>query len=823
MARVSTRLVLYLVFDFLLLFISFYNFENVYKRPAAPFETEWIKERLVISKINNHAACSSLTRGDVLLRWNNSVVMSSGEVEFISDLASIGDRFDVMLERNGEVISDSITLIPYYHSPRFAIIMSLVGAIIWCMALFVAVSRLDGYAAYALHWGLITLALSLLLTQGSISLQNHLSVVYRIGFLIAYISSGGFFFFFSLVYPKNKYGSVVVKSVVIGGVVLLIMSVAIYTFLLALYSPSAIHYYIRIYEIYHIVITFLGIGIIASIFDSYIRATLPDERSRLQWILWGIVVGIVPFLIFILIPQILLSEDLIPEEYATVFLLATPFSFAISFVRYQLFDVHVVIRRSIIYSIMTVFIIVIYILFILLGTSIIGGEVVFSQYLLPMLITVIMAMVFHPLRVRLQRVVDSTLFPARVFLTETVARISVEFQNILTLQDLADRIVPYCTKILPYGTFAFYLEEANLFQCKAAQGIVSRPTIRIPESISGQILNQATTTMHTFSKSVYQGHVSDQYRGWLLEMGFTFCIPVISKTGGLRGLITCTSSVRGERYTWEEIELLNALAVQAAETIDRLLLQKKIIMEQEERLRIEELNRLKSYFVSSVSHELRTPLTSIQLFAETLKKGKIKSQRKKKEYYDIIYRESERLSRLIDSVLDFSRVERGTKEYHFTLIDPQKTIRNAVDFFQNQLKGKGVRLTVQIAKPIPPMWGDRDALEEVVINLLSNAVKFSQKGKMVTLRLYAVRDRIILVVEDKGIGIPEKDLSKIFEPFYRVRTDQQIPGMGLGLQLVKHIIDAHHGTIDVASTPGKGSRFTVSLPRNSDNGEKVKP
>jgi two-component system phosphate regulon sensor histidine kinase PhoR len=268
--------------------------------------------------------------------------------------------------------------------------------------------------------------------------------------------------------------------------------------------------------------------------------------------------------------------------------------------------------------------------------------------------------------------------------------------------------------------------------------------------------------------------------------------------------------------------LLNALAVQAAETIDRLLLQKKIIMEQEERLRVEELNRLKSYFVSSVSHELRTPLTSIQLFAETLKSGKIKSQRRKKEYYDIIYRESERLSRLIDSVLDFSRVERGTKEYHFTLIDPQKIIQNAVDFFQNQLKDKGITFAVQIAQPIPTMRGDGDALEEVVINLLSNAVKFSQKGKKVTLRLHAERDRIILVVEDKGIGIPAEDLAKIFEPFYRVRTDQQIPGMGLGLQLVKHIVDAHHGTIDVASTPGKGSRFTVSLPRVSAHG-RVRP
>ena len=822
MARFSTRLLLYLIFDFLLLFISFYNFENVYKRPAAPFETEWIKGRLVVSQINDIDACPSLNKEDVLLRWNNSVVMSSGEVEFMSDLASINDKIEVVLERKGEVISDSITLIPYYRSPRFAIIMSLVGAIIWCMALFVAVCRLDGYAAYALHWGLITLALSLLLTQGHISLQNHLSVAYRIGFMIAYISSGGFFFFFSLVYPKNKYGSVVFKSVLIGGVSLLILSVAIYSFLQALSSPSSIHLYIRIYDIYHIVITLLGIGIIASIFDSYRRATLPDERSRLQWILWGIVVGVVPFFIFILIPQILLSEDLIPEEYATVFLLATPFSFAISFVRYQLFDVHVVIRRSIIYSIMTVFIIVIYILFILLGTSIIGGEVVFSRYLLPLLLTVIMAMVFHPLRVRLQRVVDSTLFPARVFLTETIARFTIELQNIPTLQDLATRIVSYCTEILPYGTFVFYLEEANLFRCKAAQGIVSHPTIRIPEGISEQILNQATTSMHTFSKSVYQGHLSDQYRAWLDEMEYSFCIPVISKTNGLRGLITCTSSVQGERYTWEEIELLNALAVQAAETIDRLLLQKKIIMEQEERLRVEELNRLKSYFVSSVSHELRTPLTSIQLFAETLKSGKIKSQRRKKEYYDIIYRESERLSRLIDSVLDFSRVERGTKEYHFTLIDPQKIIQNAVDFFQNQLKDKGITFAVQIAQPIPTMRGDGDALEEVVINLLSNAVKFSQKGKKVTLRLHAERDRIILVVEDKGIGIPAEDRAKIFEPFYRVRTDQQIPGMGLGLQLVKHIVDAHHGTIDVASTPGKGSRFTVSLPRVSAHG-RVRP
>jgi signal transduction histidine kinase len=236
------------------------------------------------------------------------------------------------------------------------------------------------------------------------------------------------------------------------------------------------------------------------------------------------------------------------------------------------------------------------------------------------------------------------------------------------------------------------------------------------------------------------------------------------------------------------------------------------------------LARLKSDFVSNVSHELRTPLSLIQLYAETLELGRIKTQEKKEEYYRIIRKESERLGKLINNILDFSRIEAGRKEYDLRETDIGELVRNTLDAYRYQIEKNGFEFEMSIDSNIPAMRLDREAIARALVNLVNNALKYSADEKFLLVKLHRTNGTVKLEVVDRGIGIARRDQSKIFEKFYRTCDPlvHNTKGSGLGLSLVRHITHAHGGQVEVESTPGKGSKFTLSLPLPADAGQQTR-
>jgi signal transduction histidine kinase len=223
---------------------------------------------------------------------------------------------------------------------------------------------------------------------------------------------------------------------------------------------------------------------------------------------------------------------------------------------------------------------------------------------------------------------------------------------------------------------------------------------------------------------------------------------------------------------------------------------------------------LRSQFVSSVSHELKTPLTAIRMFAETLQIGRPMDPTRRDEYLDIIVNESERLTRLLNNVLDFSRIEAGRKTYQFASHDLDAIVRTAARAMQYPLARQGFALNVIVDERIPPVRSDPDALEQAILNLLANALKYSGDARTIELTLARDDTHAVISVRDRGIGIDFADQRRIFEKFYRVARPENrlIPGTGLGLTLVDHIVRAHHGRVDVDSTLGAGSTFRIRLP-----------
>jgi two-component system phosphate regulon sensor histidine kinase PhoR len=227
-----------------------------------------------------------------------------------------------------------------------------------------------------------------------------------------------------------------------------------------------------------------------------------------------------------------------------------------------------------------------------------------------------------------------------------------------------------------------------------------------------------------------------------------------------------------------------------------------------------ELTRMKSDFVSTVSHELRTPLALIRMYAETLDMGRIKDEGKKKEYLGTIVRETERLSRLVNNILNFARIEAGRKQYRMGPVDINAVVGSVIGSYEDHLKERGFSPIVTLAPDLPIIQADEEALSEAVINVTDNAVKYS--GDSHYLRIATGREgaHVFVEIQDHGVGIATQHHRKIFDTFYRVSDGlaHNTKGSGLGLALVRHIVDAHGGDVGLTSAPGSGSTFRLSFP-----------
>jgi len=227
---------------------------------------------------------------------------------------------------------------------------------------------------------------------------------------------------------------------------------------------------------------------------------------------------------------------------------------------------------------------------------------------------------------------------------------------------------------------------------------------------------------------------------------------------------------------------------------------------------------MRSQFAASVSHELKTPLTSIRMFAEALTMGVQKRPEAQKEYLRTIISESERLSRLLNNVLDISKIEQGTRTYRFEPTSLKEVIHAAEKAMAFPMDQKGFDLRVEIEEGIPEIQADRDSLEQAVLNLLHNAMKYSGESREIQLKLHRNGDMAQVDVIDHGIGIVEDNRDRIFGKFFRVPgiENQKIPGTGLGLTIVSHIAESHGGKVEVISRPGVGSTFSIILPLEAE-------
>ncbi|HTY58448.1 MAG TPA: ATP-binding protein [Bacteroidota bacterium] len=803
----TLRTALFLAVDVALLLVCIGYLPALIGSARAPFEAISVDGHIQVDYINDRAASGGIAPGDRIAFWNGESVQALSDLDFFTFYRAPGDTVRITLEGGACIPVICITR----YDLAYILIIIIVGVITWGLGVFVLVARPHELAAAALHWSLVCMGASTILTWGRLFPGDTGSYITRCVFLAVYLGVPSLFMFFTSIFPRPKPGPVWLKAAAAFVPVGILFVVLCATLFPAMQERSAAMFrtFQRWFNIFHVLlIVNVAVGLL-SIIVSYRSAETRAERKKIEWILWGLAFGPTPFLFLVVLPELFGRRDIIPEQISIVFFLLIPASFAISFVKHHVLDIEVVIKRTTVYTVVLGVVIALYAIVVGSVSAIVGTFVPQSAAAA----AVGVAILFEPVRKRVQHLVDRRFFRVQYDFRQTGRSILGEIEAALDESHLGEIVVRRLDSVIPVEQIALVgvetdNESVHILGAKGWEGArrVDRNSHRWPELHPG---------LPAGLDRVFEAGVPHTPMGPVGSppLNIVAEFPMADENQRVLGWIALGPKKSGGRFSAEDVDLLMQVAAESGLALQRVRLQVRLLLEQIAARRLEELNRLKSDFVSYVSHELRTPLTSIKMFTEMLRSRRMKLGRTAREYLGVIEGESERLSRMVTTILDSARIEQGAKEYRLLPGDLRVQVSGALETMAYQLKQN--RFAVRLILPRRPLMvlADPDAVTQAVVNLVANSIKYSGSEKRLTVRLGRRQGNVVCSVSDRGRGIPPDAIPRLFERFYRAPdVRRNIQGVGLGLPLVHHIMTAHRGSVEVESDVGKGSTFTLVFP-----------
>ncbi len=811
MKQLTPRTAVYLALDVLLLAVCIWHIPYLLHRARLPFEADQILGRVEVVRVLEVQAAGALQPGDRILRWGHDSISSDHQLEFLADFHAIGDTVSMTLKGIAGDRVTTITLVPFYGI-GYVLIILLVGVVTWSVGVFILLARPGERAAGALQWSLVCMGISVLLAWGATPPRDSFPFVSRALFFVVYTGVGSIFLFFTTLFPRPRYGSVPRKAALIFLPAAIVLVMLLTTHLRALAAHSATEYglFHDWYDGFQVMkLAFVAAGLY-NVVHSYRAAESTVERKRMQWMLWGLAIGPAPFLLLVTVPELFLPSGLVPEAATLIFLIIIPVAFAISFVKYRLLDIEVVIKRTTVYAVVVGAILVVYVVVVGALSAFIGAYV----REMSVAAAVVIALLFEPARRSVQRLVDRKFFRVHYVFREAGRNFLADIERAVDEQQLGELLVSRSREVIPVhriGVFVF-TEQKNRLRLLAHEGFseLQRRSVHFDWEHLQTSLQQPVAVAGSVETGVdIVAADPEVFRRWDMTVAF----PIPGERAAVLGFLVLGGKKSGARFTAEDIDLLEQVVAESGLALERIVLQRRLLLEQAEARRLEELNRMKSDFVSYVSHELRTPLTSIKMFAEMLARPDMRLGRRARDHVRIIEGEADRLGRMVTTILDSARIEQGVKEYTLVRTDLVPVIGKAMEAMAFQLKQRKFIVRVALPRTGVVVQADPEAVWQAIVNLVANAIKYSAERKELTVRLTRSRKDVRCSIRDRGRGIAPESIPHLFERFYRdPAVKRKVQGVGLGLPLVRHIMEAHQGSVEVASTPGTGSTFTLIFP-----------
>jgi signal transduction histidine kinase len=719
------------------------------------------------------------------------------DFSFIAARHRIGDPIEFVVDTGaGGTVRVSAPLVAYYAKHGLPVVFLLTGVFGFLIGYGVFVLRAEDRRARLFFWLCLAFSAAVMISGEWYGVQGRpLHLVPGVLFFIGYILTPVLLLKFALSF---------VSSGRFRGEALLWAAAALFAaffsavLLSALLVPSIAIFRLKSYfSVFRVFFAVVAIASVLFLFRAYRSAPTRERRDQVRWVLVGLLTGLGPFLVFYTLPRVFGSRSLLSEEAASAFFVLMPLALAFAILKYKLLDVNVLIKRSVVYSLLTMLTVGVYLLSLEALRALFAVRAGAGRGWIPVGSAFIAAMAFAPARSRIQVLVDRAFFRQSYDYRRALRNFVTAAGKVHSAPGLLALFSRTLEGALPVERVGAVLPAAGV----AKPGAIE--TIGLDEdALAGPF-------------AVPDGPGRPPSAPELRRAGYETILSLPIEETGPCGWVFVGPKKSGLAFTEEDEELLRALADEMAGALRRVRLQEEVIYERASREKLEELGRMKTEFISAVSHELRTPMTSLQAISELLKSGKVADAARRDQLLDLMAGECGRLGRFLHNVLDFGRIEQDAKHYDFREVDLGPLVTGVVEVIRSAACAED--LVFEIARPDGPVpvEADPDAVRQALLNIVDNAIKYSAGRKRVAVRVAVTEAGAEIGVTDNGIGIPPEDRERIFEAFYRspeaVRHDAK--GVGLGLMIVKHIMDAHGGRIAVEGGPGRGTTVILKFPR----------
>lgn len=817
---------------------------NAIKWIDKPFPGFLLNQRVVVAPIGQYhwsGTQAGLRYPDKIVKADDTIISSVRDLDEIVQNSRIGEPIRYSVNRGGRIIELTIPTMRFSKIDLLMIfgLEFLIGIIYLLIGAVVYVLKPDKIASWVFL--LLTFFLSTDYILGFDTVATHYGFVRLYIFVTTFLPAAGFHL--SLVFPEQK--RFIQRHPYLQLAPYIVSTLLIVPLELSYPGPS-------FGSIFRLVTIYRPISVIAllfSIFMSYFKSNSVIAKQRAKMVLLGTALAFpIPALgTFWAFSGRTLWGIPILNNVLAVSLFFFPASIAYAIVKHNLFDVDVYIKRTVGYVIMTALVGIIYFLIQTITSTIIlspiFGEKTEKVY--PILFALLVVFLFNPVNRKVQGAVDKIFYRKRYDYKETIINISNTLVSILNLNEIIKHVIYDVRNKMFIDTAGVILLDRQKMACQ---------TFFVgdnPDDLKGRMRDISfsyddplITLFSTEKKLITKYDIAEDLRFINIkescekrfsEISATIALPLIY-SDEIIGILFLGNKKSGYFYTREDIDLFTTLANQMAIAIVNALAYQQIeelnvnleAKVQERTAKLEELNkklrefdRLKSMFLSLASHELRTPLTSIKGFVENMLDGLTGELNNKQEgYLKRINSNIDRLTRMINDLLDLSRIESGKIQLFPVELSLSKVAKEVMEHLRPLVAEKNLAIEIIAPDQTLRAWADHDKLNQIMTNLLDNAIKFTHVGRKIIINIGCEGvDWTLVSIKDTGEGIPREDLSKIFDPFYQVKrqAEAKVEGSGLGLAITKSLVELHGGEIWVKSEIGKGSIFSFTLPRNQQS------